>query len=60
MALLRVREVAEKSRVTPAAIYHWIKVGKLAPVRIGSKVVRISEEELKNFLVREQAREASQ
>jgi excisionase family DNA binding protein len=60
MTLYRVSEVADQLRVTPAAIYQSIKSGKIAPVRIGSKVVRVSEEELKNFLTREQARDAIQ
>jgi excisionase family DNA binding protein len=59
MTLFRVSEIADQLRVTPAAVYHWIKAGKIAPVRIGSKVVRVSEEELKNFLTREQARETA-
>ena len=57
MTLLRVSEVAAELRVTPSAVYQWIKAGKIAPVRIGSKIVRISKEELSNFLLREQARE---
>jgi excisionase family DNA binding protein len=56
MTLYRVSEVADQLRVTTAAVYHWIKVGRIAPVRIGPKVVRVSEEELKNFLTREAVR----
>ena len=54
MTLLRVGEVATRLKVTPGCIYGWIRSGKIAPVRIGSKVVRVSEEELRNFLTREQ------
>lgn len=57
MELYRVSEVAAELRVTPSAVYQWIKAGKIAPVRIGSKIVRISKEELSNFLLREQAQE---
>ncbi len=59
MELYRVSEVAAELRVTPSAVYLWIKAGKIAPVRIGSKVVRVSKEELDNFLLREQARDAA-
>ena len=58
MTLLRISEVAAVLRVTPSAVYQWIKAGKIAPVRIGTKVVRVSQEELDNFLLREQRRDA--
>jgi excisionase family DNA binding protein len=32
------KEVAEELRVTPAAVYHWIALGKLRAVRVGTSV----------------------
>jgi excisionase family DNA binding protein len=53
MDLLRVSEVASELRVTSAAVYQWIRKGRLTSIRIGTKTVRVSREELRNFLHRE-------
>lgn len=56
MTLMRVSEVASVLRVSPAAVYGWIRDGRITPIRIGTKVVRISYEEFDSFLKREETR----
>ena len=49
MALLKIREVAEELRVTPAAVYQLAARGALKTVRIG-RCVRIEVAALQAFI----------
>jgi excisionase family DNA binding protein len=42
-------EIAERFKVTKAAVYSWIRTGKLEATRLG-RSVRISREALEAFL----------
>jgi hypothetical protein len=43
--LLTVKEVADKLRVAPASIYHWLNVGRLSCIRFSARCVRLRESE---------------
>lgn len=53
---LTVQEIAEKYKVTPAAVHKWIKEGKLKAIKLG-RVWRIPESALREFLKQNSGRE---
>jgi excisionase family DNA binding protein len=50
LKLLTVGQVAEICHCTPATIHNRIRAGHLRTVRIGERVQRISEAELRRYL----------
>ncbi len=52
--LLSPEDVAERLAVNPATIRSWLRSGKLKGVKLGKKMWRIDEREVKKLLVREE------
>ena len=46
------KEVAEKLGVKPATVRNYIKDDLMSHTRLGGKIIRISDEDLDNFLKR--------
>jgi excisionase family DNA binding protein len=44
--LLTVRELADKLRVAPASIYHWLGAGRLPCIRFSARCVRFRESDI--------------
>jgi len=55
--MLTVKQVAEKFNVSPMTIYRWIRKGELRAFRLSSKVMRIREDDLNEFLKRKRTNE---
>lgn len=55
--LLTPEDVAERLTVNAATVRSWLRKGNLKGLKIGKRVWRISEDELNNFLLREQCYE---
>ena len=53
--LLKVKEVAERLNVTVRTVQSWIQLGRLTPIRLSPKVLRISEDDVKAFIDRSTA-----
>lgn len=49
-----VEEVAEHLRVDPALVYREIRRGHLPAHRIGGRVLRVAQAELRAYLLRQQ------
>jgi excisionase family DNA binding protein len=43
-------EVAELFKVTPQAVYKWIRTGRLKAAKLGGRAIRISKEHLNAFI----------
>jgi len=52
--LLSPEDVAERLAVNPATIRSWLRSGKLKGVKLGKKMWRIDENEVKELLCREE------
>jgi excisionase family DNA binding protein len=48
--LMTVKQLAEQLRVSKWTVYRWIKRGKIKAVRLGSKTIRIDEEEARRLM----------
>lgn len=48
--LLTVPEVAELLQVSEGSVYRWISQGALAKVKLGHRVVRITQSDLAAFI----------
>lgn len=48
-----VEEVADSLRVDPAFIYREIKRGHLPAIRIGGRVLRVAQADLRAYLLRQ-------
>lgn len=57
--MLSPEEVAERLAVTPNTVRGWLRDGTLNGVKIGKKVWRINETELKRYICCEQSVEYS-
>jgi len=44
-----VEEVAERYSVKPTTVYAWIRTNQLGHVRIGERLIRVSEDDLTEF-----------
>lgn len=44
--LLTVQEAAERLRISPGTLYHWLSQGKLTFVRFSARCVRFRESDL--------------
>lgn len=53
MALLTVKQAAQKLSVTPDLIYREIKAGNLTAYRIGTRTIRIYPEDLQEYQARQ-------
>lgn len=51
------REIAEIFKVAPYTVADWIRKGELKATRIGTKLWRISEKDLLNYLHTQEANE---
>jgi len=50
MELLKVREVAEKLRVSPITVRRMISAGEIKAIRFSKRSIRIPKEELERIL----------
>lgn len=55
--LLTVAEVSKALKVTKDQVYRWIKAGTLCASKFPSGTIRISEEQIKDFLAEEKVSE---
>jgi excisionase family DNA binding protein len=54
--LLKVKEVAGRLGVTTRTVQTWIHLGRLTPIRLSARVLRISEDEVGSFIAQATAR----
>ena len=54
--LLKVKEVAELLGVSTRTIQTWLELGKLTPIRLSPRALRISEDEVGSFIAQATAR----
>ena len=52
--LLSPEDVAERLTVNPATVRSWLRSGKLKGVKLGKKIWRIEEDEVRELLCREE------
>ena len=45
-----VKEIAEIVGVTPQSVHNWILEGKIKAIKLTSRIIRISESELNQFI----------
>jgi len=45
------QEIAKKFKVSPQAVYVWVKEGKLKATKLGGRTIRISQENLDAFIL---------
>ena len=48
--LLTIDEVADRLKTRTATIYSWVSRGKIGAVRIGTRCLRVPEDELLAFI----------
>lgn len=49
MKVYTPEEVAEILRVNVNSVYQWIKEGKLKHAKLGARMIRVSDEQLREF-----------
>jgi len=52
LTLLKVTEVADKLKVSKRSVYRYINRGLLPSVRLGTKTIRVSTEDLATFVLK--------
>jgi excisionase family DNA binding protein len=52
MAMMTIKEVAERLNVHPNTIRRLIKSGELASMRVGSRGIRVDERDLEAYINR--------
>jgi excisionase family DNA binding protein len=57
MKVYTPEEVAEILRVNVNTVYQWIKDGKLKHAKLGARMIRVSEEQLREFFDKMTVRE---
>lgn len=50
--LLRVRDVADRLAVSNRTVQTWIALGRLHPIRLSPRALRIAESEVEEFIRR--------
>lgn len=53
---LKVEEVARRLNVSVGMVYREIKQGRLKAVRIGSRMLRVKEEDLADYIRRQETK----
>jgi excisionase family DNA binding protein len=48
--LLTVVELAERFRINPGTVYHWLSEGRLTCVRFSSRCLRFRESDIEKML----------
>ena len=54
--ILRLREVAARWRVNVRTVQKWVAAGRLRVLRLGPKTIRVTEEDLADFIRRARGR----
>ena len=54
--LLKVKQVADQLGVTTRTVQTWIHLGRLTPIRLSPRALRISEDEVSAFIAQATAR----
>lgn len=55
---LTVAEIADRLKLNPQTVRNWIDRGELAAVRLGSRRVRVTENELQRFIAESSSAQA--
>ncbi len=57
MSLLQARQVAEKLNISTFTAYELMRRGELPVIRVGPRLVRVREEDLRRFIERQRRKQ---